>query len=310
MAELNCRLSPLVFAELYRLLLEGDVRDDDLGARLAELRYDIDWFQTAADAYDAKWREAAQWGPDAIEDNALDPEHAVVATWILAGLRNTGHSLDLSGDLRERIAIRAEEEVPGLELPLPAALTPVVIGWTLGKVAGFVDGSLPVVPAVPHEDEQINAAYMGLVEHVANLPSATHEYPELTGSATFVRSAGLAEALADLGEDGTQQKAVNKLMLDSRSQAPEYVLTRLRSTWERDFVKRRNVLTHVRGRDGLTFTDAVDGTRTWSHLEQTVAGITQFVCQAISLQLYDAMPPAVHGDPWTKFVERDLKVWI
>lgn len=59
MAELTCTLSPLVFAELYRLLLAdrriGDVLDD----RLDEIGYDSDWLRGRADDYDAKWVDIA-----------------------------------------------------------------------------------------------------------------------------------------------------------------------------------------------------------------------------------------------------------
>jgi len=308
MAVLNCSFSPLVFAELYSLLLRDEVRRDALIERLASQDFDIDWLALMAQEYDAKWRSDTRWLTlETIGDSVLDAEHSIVATWLLAGLRHTGHSYDLSSELRMAVARRAAEEFDGLPPSLPPALSPIVVGWTLGKVVGSVDGSVPVVPAYPLDDPDVHAAYIGLVEHVASLPGDLDLFPELVGSATYVRSAGLAEALAG-GEDGPR-KAIGKLMAESSLLTPSSLHTRLHRHWS-DFVDRRNVLTHVRADGGnMTFVEAADQTRSWQQLKLTVDGITLFVCQAISRQLYNEVPPAVHGDPWEKFIKRDLETW-
>ncbi|ETA05649.1 hypothetical protein V525_17200 [Gordonia alkanivorans CGMCC 6845] len=59
----------------------------------------------------------------------------------------------------------------------------------------------------------------------------------------------------------------------------------------------------------MTFAEATVQSKAWQHLKLTVEGITHFVCQAISGYLYEHMPPPVHGDPWEKFIRRDLETW-
>ncbi|MDH3010074.1 hypothetical protein [Gordonia alkanivorans] len=309
MGSLNCELSALVFAELYQHLLTDQTRRDELLARLETLNVGLEWLSTMAEAYDAKWRAESRWlTAENVDGYVLDVEHAVVATWILAGLRNTGHSHDYSSDLRMSVTERAIREIDD-DLPssLPAALSPAVIGWTLGRVEGSVDGSLPVVPAYPLPDPFVYSAYEGLVEHVIGLPAEVDSLPELAGSATYVRSAGLAEAL--VGDEGGPQRALDKLMRETSLLTPSNVRTRLQRHWV-DFVDRRNVLTHIRAdTGGMTFAEATVQSKAWQHLKLTVEGITHFVCQAISGYLYEHMPPPVHGDPWEKFIRRDLETW-
>lgn len=87
----------------------AEVLDD----RLDEIGYDSDWPRDRADDYDAKWVDVAGLlEPATVNDYALPVEHSLLATWLLAGLRNTGDSYDLSGRLLDAVQRRMTSEAP------------------------------------------------------------------------------------------------------------------------------------------------------------------------------------------------------
>ena len=106
---MSCTLSPLVQAESYRLLAADKQRYDDIEERLSEIGYAPAWLSTVADAYDEYW--AMQLEPASAEGvgniSVGSAEHALLATWILAGLRNTGDDNTLSSTLRANVYRRA-----------------------------------------------------------------------------------------------------------------------------------------------------------------------------------------------------------
>lgn len=46
--------------------------------------------------------------------------------------------------------------------------------------------------------------------------------------------------------------------------------------------------------------------RTWDQIEMTVMGITQFICQEVSLDLFDSVPAALRNDPWD-YLKREIQ---
>lgn len=314
MATLTCQLSPLVFAELYRLLLSnGDLRDE-LAERLEEIRCDLEWLDARAQEYDAKWYfDAPSIEPAAVDDYALAVQHAELATWLLAGLRNTGDSYGLSAALVEAVQQRMGTDAPQLQTR-SQSLSPVIRGWTLGMVVGTLDPTLPVVLAWYPADPHIAAAYKGLVEQVLHLQDVAEPWPELAGTALYVRTGGLAEALRPAPEStpGDRRRglqySIDLLMSEARPQAPLHLWERLRVNWL-NWVKRRNVLTHVKPSedDSSTFEDNAAKVRSWYEIQPTVLGITQFICQEASLELLETAPPGLRGDdPW-EYLQYDIK---
>lgn len=312
MAELNCCLSPLVFAELYRLLLSDTRVAKVLDDRLAEIGYDSDWLRDRADDYDAKWRnDASLLEPVTVDDYALPVEHSLLATWLLAGLRNTGESYDLSARLLETVQRRMTSEAP-LVGARPPSLSPVIRGWTLGMVTGALDPSLPMVLAHEPSDPHIAEAYRGLVEQVCHLQGVPEPWPELAGTALLVRTGGLAEALRPSPPPPPHrglQYSIDLLLREAKPQAPLHIWERLRVNWI-NWVARRNVLTHVSpdAVAGLTFAASAAQVRTWYQVETTVLGVTQFICQEVSSELLDTLPHALSHDPW-QYLQHDVKVW-
>jgi hypothetical protein len=310
--ELTCTLAPLVFAELYRLLLADGRLSEALDERLREIGYDLDWLTDRADDYDAKWTNVAPiLDASTVDDYALPVGHSALATWLLAGLRNTGDSYDLSGRLLDAVQRRMTAEAPQIGAR-PQSLSPVVRGWTLGMVAGALDPGLPMVLAHEPSDPHIAEAYRGLVEQVCHLETVPEPWPELAGTALYVRTGGLAEALRPPPPQPPNrglQYSIDLLLAESKPQAPLHIWERLRVNWIK-WVARRNVLTHVipDATAGLSFADIAAKVRTWYEIESTVLGITQFICQEVSSELLEAVPQALSHDPW-EYLQHDVTVW-
>lgn len=300
MAELNCKLSALCFSELYRLLGEELVHGELLD-RLQQLGFDEDWLTEAADAYDAKWVQDAQYIVNGSADElALEVEHSVLATWLLAGLRNIGNSYDFSTSLRTAVLDRMTTEAPYISGSRPSSFSPIIRGWTLGMVIGNLDPELPVVPACYPINLHITAAYRGLVEQVDHLGGVNEPWPELAGTALYVRTGGLAEALRPPPPPRGLGHSLELLMAETKSQVPLAISERLRQNWIR-WVERRNVLTHVvpDGNTSDSFTESAAQVQAWDQIKLTVLGITQFVCQQVSFELVqEQIPSALRGDPW------------
>jgi hypothetical protein len=319
-AALKCKLSPLVFAELYRLLLrQPREMSQSLDLRLSSLNYDLDNLAQWAEAYEANWgAQAVYVEANSDGEYALSEQHAELATWILAGLRNWGDSEALSYEL-DQVVDRRVVEAPNLANGgRPQSLRPSIRGWTLGAIIPTNAPGLPMVLALNPADEAIAEAYIGLVEHLAHLDQflgANEAWPELVGSAVYVRTGGLAGALRpppppppNLGLSWS----IYKLMADSQRQISGTLLERLRKNWIR-WVERRNVLTHVRlDEDDSTesFRSAAARVRTWNDVETTVLGITHFVCQEVAFELADPdtpLPISIMNDPWRRYLQRELE---
>ncbi len=274
--ELTCKLSALVYAELYALL--GEERDwtklsDE---RLAELGRQPEWRDHAVQRYEALWALDSSCA-EAEQTASEDRMDAELATWIIAALRHTGPSDAFSSELAGRVRDRFRRQFP--HGPLPAWFDVSVVAWTLGRVCGQIDRTTPVTPAEWPDDADVTAAYRGLLDHVNGLPEET-PWPEMRGSSILLRVAGLAEGLSP------RLKLEDCLAgLTNDSLLPSGLADRLRGSWG-DFVKMRNGFAHVRpkvrgyglGELATQFCDG-DAVRTY------VQAATHFVCSAVGLQL-------------------------
>lgn len=295
--DLTCRLSPLVYAELYSLLAENGKLADGLDRRLNEIDLDLEWLGTSVTAYNDHWASSAQWtdgnGPD--HRAALSEDHALLASWLLASLRNQGPCDDLSRELTSRVADRRNREVPQVKV-FPSSLEPRIIAWTLGMVVGRFDVNFPVVPAQMPVDHEVELAYRGFVEHIVHLGEIPDPWPEVMCSSTLWRAAGLAEGLRP--DANGPDEAINHLMVAIRQLTPAHQYERLRKHWI-GFVSHRNALTHVAPKAGQPrFSDAVNVARASEHVAPTVLGITSFVFEMISTELSGPASGAVYPGLW------------
>ncbi len=301
--ELNCSLSPLVFAELYSMLRERQVWTDTLEERLEDGGLDLAWLEESADMYRSYWLSVAMYEPTL----SLEEEHAHLASWLLAALVRKETSDNFSAELRSRVRERYNLDCSAEIAILPQPLAVAVVNWTLGQVVGDYDVEYPVVPAVLPADPDIATAYCGLVEHVATLPRET-PWPEMLGSATHWRGAGLAESLQPL-DPPNLSSSINLLVSGAKSHMPEHKHVGLARHWNQsDFVPRRNALTHIRSNGGVTFKEASKLASDRLAIQPTVAGVTQFICQRICEELGDPSNRPPWDAKW-RVLQNDITVW-
>jgi uncharacterized protein YqiB (DUF1249 family) len=306
--ELSCELSPLVYAELYRLLATTPEFEDSLSFRLDEIAYRFEWLEEAGDAYRAKWEYDLQYvDADSISDLVLQqPDHALLASWILAGLRNTGHCYDLSSNLTSRVMETATKDVTGLRTPLPPSLSPTVIGWTLGKLIGRED--LPAAPAQLPEDDNVRAAFLGFVEHVLLLQAMPDPWPEMMCMAAYWRGYGLAEGmLPDLGSGGP---ALAQLLREAQLSMERSQYSQLHRHFEH-FNRRRQAVSHIADDASRpSYLEVIETIKHWGDLRMTVQGVTQFVYQEVAKRLADPPIPApLRRDPWSHLLPEIQTEW-
>ncbi|MBM2617887.1 hypothetical protein JIG36_20225 [Actinoplanes sp. LDG1-06] len=292
---LNCELSPLVFAELYRMLAGSSAHADLLEERLDEIGQDLSWLTEAADRYEKTWQRDLEFTTE-----PLDDAHALLASWLLAPLRAGGSSYDFGVDLRTRVTERVFAEVPQAPSQLPAMWKPVVVGWTLGMVVGDIDQNLPVAPAMLPQDPNVRTAYEGLVEHVLHLSKLTPPWPEMMGTSTFWRGTGLAEGMQPEAENGSS--AVTQLVVAVRRGLPEHVGKQIGRHFTQ-FAERRNTLSHIANKAGQrSFAEVREDAREWEQIRLTIMGITQFLCSQIAVDLTESASRAVREETWEELI--------
>jgi hypothetical protein len=293
---LSCELSPLVFAELYRKLANDDSSAELLEERLVEVGWELSWLDEAAERYEATWQGNLKVAAGPGDLVAVGDEHAVLASWMLAALRGTGSSYDFGDELRTSVTTRALAEVPSALPELPSQWKPVVVGWTLGMVVGAVDQNLPVAPAKLPTDDNVRAAYEGLVEHVLHLNDIPSPWPEMIGTSTFWRGTGLAEGMQPEAADG--QQAITQLVIEVRRIVPEHMGRQIGQHFTQ-FAERRNTLSHVADKPGKPrFVDVKEQARDWSQIRLTIMGITQFLCSQVAQELTESASRVVREGTW------------
>lgn len=294
--------------QLYRLLASDEQHGEVLDSRLEQVGLSHSWLNEAADTYEAKWTADLTYAtPGEIKSYALTPEHSILATWVLASLRNTGHSHDLSSDLTGQVLQRALSDLPELNLPLPPVSSPVILGWTLGSVVGIGGLDLPVVPAALPEDINARAAFAGLVEHVLRLQVMPDPWPEIMCTSTYWRGYGIAEGLRPEFESGGL--ALRQLLGESQRLVPYSIQTELNRHFS-PFSARRNALSHVADSQGRPrFIDVVDLVRDWQQLRPTILGLTLFVCQEVSKEVLEERPVAVRPGVWENLIHEIRTDW-
>ncbi|WP_154096479.1 hypothetical protein [Microbacterium testaceum] len=314
MAELSCRLSPLVYSVLYRRLAADTAVHATLEPRLEEIELDLEWLDSAAEAYGRKWTANAEMissGTSAGAIERLDASHALLASWILTALRGRGSSDAFSADLRTEILGRLTDDGrDASELGGREEFCPVIVGWALGMVVqNNIDLNLPAIPATPIKNKHIASAYEGLVQHVAALRLEAEPWPDLIGTSTLVRGVGLAEALRP--EAGSARAAIQALLRESARYVASPIQTTLANHWDpADIIGKRNAVVHIMPTSGggLPFLDVMNPADNWVKVKPTIQGITQFVFQEVARELAEEAS-GVHGGIWDQQLKWDVEVW-
>lgn len=306
MDELRCAFVPLVFAELYKKLAAERRYQAVLEDQLATIHLPLDWLGEAAAAYDSKWRsDLGYLTPGDVPQYALSEQHSQFATWVLSGLY-TGDCAGLATSLQTAVTQRAFEDIPTLPAPLPPVLSPTIIGWTLGRIISPATTDLAVAPALQHHDENVRAAFAGLVEHVLALQAMPQPWPEMMQTAMYWRGYGLAEALRP--ETGSGGSALRQLRLESDSSLGGLLNQQIGRHLD-SFGARRNTLSHIADDQGRPrFIDIVEEERNSPGLELTMRAMTQFVFQDVAKEVRITRPSVVRTGAW-ETLEQEIHVW-
>ncbi|WP_139146570.1 hypothetical protein [Arthrobacter sp. SW1] len=307
MVQMNCVFVPLVFAELYKLLAGEKRHSDALEEQLASINLPLDWLAEAGDAYNAKWTSDLEYlTPDSVAQCALSEQHSQFATWLLAGLHASGACGELSANLEATVMTRALSEVDGIPTPLPPVLSPKIIGWALGSVIGREGSDLPVAPALSPSDENVRAAFEGLIEHVLAIQGMSEPWPEMMQTAMYWRGYGLAEALRP--EESTGGLALKRLRLETFS-SMAYAEGLTIGKHLDSFNGRRNALSHITDDPSRPrFVDVIDEVRQSSDIDLTMRAMTQFVFYDVARVAREHPPAVVRQGAWES-MEREIHVW-
>lgn len=307
MDRLNRVFVPLVFAELYKLLATEERYSSTLEDQLASIHLPLEWLGEANDAYDTRWKADLEYlTSEDITDYALTEQHSQFATWVLAGLHISGACGELSTKLEAAVMARALNEVDGLQTPLPPVLSPTVIGWTLGSVIGTKGSDLPVAPSLQSSDENVRAAFEGLIEHVLALQGMSAPWSEMMQTAMYWRGYGLAEALRpDAGSGGPALKQLRLETFSSMAYAHRLEIGNHLDS----FGQRRNALSHIADdQSRLRFVDVLDEVRQSSGIDLTMRAMTQFVFHDIAREIREQPPAVVRLGAW-ETMKREIHVW-
>lgn len=307
MDQVKCVFVPLVFAELYKLLAGEKKHSDALEEQLALIHLPHEWLAEAGDAYNAKWTfDLECLRSDSVAEFALAEQHSQFATWLLGGLHASGPCGELSAKLEGMVLSRAMAEVDGIPTPLPPVLSPKIIGWTLGSVIGREGNDLPVAPALSPSDENVRAAFEGLVEHVLAIQGMSTPWPELMQTAMYWRGYGLAEALRpELGSGGPALKRLRLETFSTMAYAESLAIGKHLDS----FNARRNALSHITDDQSRPrFIDVIDDVCQSSDIDLTMRAMTQFVFHDVAREAREHPPAVIRPGAW-ETMERDIHIW-
>lgn len=280
---LTCQLAGVAYLSLYEEIAANPELRAAVAGRLEELGPTT--LDELVDAYRLYWRVFSDRTSMLFnEGHVLDPlptRHGELASWLIAPLRTSGDSTELGHSARSRAL--GSVTAAGVAVDDMSVLNIAVVGWSVGQVWGDLDRSMPVVPAVPFDDEDLRVAYEGLVQHTGALAGTS--WAEMAGSAVFMRVAGLTEALrpqpkASLGS------SISQLVGDCKPRLPTSVTNMFAGNEISRFVRIRNAFTHVKQEegdpDGLGFANVHELAIDHAMVKGLLRAASCFVCSEMS----------------------------
>lgn len=237
-----------------------------------------------AELYAGYW-DAHLSGGTLAPDGALDglgEHHGELASWLMAPLRAYERSTTFSAQVRAEALQLAEDA----QTDDTTAFRIAVHGWVAGRIVGQIDNDGPIIPAPHPDDRHLRAAYVGLLEHVAQTLDLDAMY-EVAGSAVVWRFGGLTEALSPQPDDRKDNLAacLSRLVGTFKSEIPPRLLSSFDGSRQEEIVSHRNALTHVAERDGFGFDHAVVQSTDETFVSRIVQAASYFVCATIGQQL-------------------------
>ena len=281
--ELTCDLAPLSYVALYQALTSETSWRKAADERLEEFG-GIDLLRELQTGYQALWDlQIKQSNGDVGQLWTVDTRHAMLATWVLAGLRRLRRP---SEELSARTRSIVDEEVLKCfgHVRYPDLIRPIVLAWTLGQVRGRLDARVPAVPAIAPFDPDVALAYSGLVAHLLDLQEVRQPWPEVAGSANLWRTAGIIDGIKT-HPGANLMAAIKEAMKQLSDVTTEAFRHELEEQWA-DFKDARNALTHISGnRVGYRFREVIERSVRWDEFQLSVRGITYFLFSDISFRL-------------------------
>jgi len=158
----------------------------------------------------------------------------------------------------------------------------------VGRPVVTIDRDFPVWFPCGILDRDVEAAYCGLLEHVASGP--TEPWPEVHRTAVLWRFGGIAEALADVDDLPSSKRHLNAMLTESLPYAYRLMTA---EEWGKRFRGHRNALTHVRLDNGQSFTSALAEHQDTNHVLDYLRLASFYVAANISAGLSEISPETV-----------------
>ena len=292
--------SPLAVSDLIETLIEHRGIQDEIEPKLNEIGVGFEWLEAMATKYRSFWTQTIEHsepdGTTPVQENTV-----LLLSWLTSSIREP----DLNSEINTLVFEKTSEnyfQARGIEdLPSRERIS-LTIG-VVGRPVPVIDRAYPVWLPGGVLDRDVEKAYDGLVDHIAKAPS--EEWPEVYQSAVLWRLGGIAQGLT-----GGEEELWNCMMKLNASLNGTLPLRDRRMTsneWITSFRQRRNVLTHIKQIEKLSFTDAVDQlSQSDDHIDY-VRLATFYAAISINERISNYEPETVQG--WINEVERDQE-WV
>lgn len=296
-------IAPLAAAALARAIVSDPDLRPVVSDALEDVGLDEGWLTKIGRRYQCAWEDHAS------AEYSLDPavpEFAMLISWVLARVRgrSVGAPAELIAEVQSEIATQYLDRYPVSLVP-PCERVGLYM-WVVGQPACAHDQLFPALLPTEDLDEDVAAAYEGLVAHAQAIPESG-PFIEMSLTAVIWRFGGLINGLG--GKDLRAQ--AKELSIGLRSAISTHEYNQMTSdTWLQNFVNDRNALTHVApSSNGQSFKSVSDRMDFGSldEVRDYLRAATYFAADQISKKLSLVSPDEAMR--WVPAVEAD-RSWL
>lgn len=292
--------SPLATGLLIRAALENDAIRSVVEDRIEYLRLDTQWLERLSHRYVQYWRLT-------VAENNYSPTEPVAeeAVKFIAWLLNPLSGSDISAELSTRVFTDTQNVVAGHcgLATVPPAERLTVTAAVVGRPVPIIDRDFPVWLPGGLVEPNVELAYEGFVEHVANAPRG--DWPEMHRTALLWRLGGIAEGLT--GGQGHLSMSLGQLNAQVGNSLPLSMRTATSDEWKSRFVAHRNVFTHVNSEQGITFRESLSEIQEPDDLWNYLRLATLYV--AVTINSVIAGMHEAEVERWASRTEQDF-YWV
>ena len=293
--------SALAVSCFIEALLAYNQDQGNLDGRLAELDLEGEWLQNLGHRYFKYWEQShiyeGEGARATVHENTV-----LLLSWLTADTRSPEANLALTAETFKRSQTAYAEATNTQELPAIERLT-LTVG-VVGRPVPKIDRNFPAWFPGQILEENVEAAYEGLVEHVAGAPQ--HKWPEIYRTSVLWRLGGIAQGL----QGGTLEvldcmKELNKHFASSLPYDHEKQWTS--DEWLKQFRRHRNVFTHVRTENNITFQSALKEHEEQELLLDYIRLASYYVATEINTRISSLEPEGAQR--WLSAVDND-QAWV